>query len=294
VSSAFITTFSDKGYNTYAKQFLLSYKKNVDCPLFIVKSNDLKTKIVNEIKVDFPDVNIIENHYKDQISEFIEKYNSKIDKKISSVDKDQAYRYAPHRFIHKPAAMLTCLNELKSNNNLIKYLVWIDADSLILSKDFIISINDIKPGPNQIASVFDRFTVNYIMEAGLIVLNLNNKFSIEFISECYDIFISGKIFNMMEWHDAYIFSFIIHKYPPDSFRKLSSEFNLNSFHPIVTHPLTIGQIDHLKGQLNKKQKLSLEVSTAKYLSYFLKNKKLLSKYTNFIVNIIRRLKIIRF
>ena len=49
MSSGFITTFSDKGYITYAKQFLLSFKNNVDCPLFIVKSNDLNTEIVNEI-----------------------------------------------------------------------------------------------------------------------------------------------------------------------------------------------------------------------------------------------------
>jgi hypothetical protein len=80
------------------------------------------------------------------------------------------------------------------------------------------------------------------------IFNRDHSHFNEYIENCCNIFISGKIFNFMEWHDAFIWSQLMNAYPPDSFRLLCKEFQIPGSHPISGFDLLKDKMDHLKGK----------------------------------------------
>ena len=236
-----VTSFSFEGYKEYGQKFLESFKRfNPDFELYLI-IDDPKLKFLNgEYKV-------LENYFFNEIQNFLTIYNDR----FSKTD----FRFAPHRFIYKPTAIVTLNNFLSSED--ADYITWIDGDTVFKQSGLKEALVKIKPKKHQIASVFERFQDLHYIESGLMIFNRNHSLCSSFINESKDIFISGRIFKFMEWQDALVWSYLMYALPPNSFRLLCKEFNIKSSHPISKFSLLKNKLDHLKGN-NKKLGFSPE------------------------------------
>lgn len=226
-----VTSFSFEGYKEYGQKFLESFKKfNPDLELYFV-IDDLKLEFLNS------ECKVIENQFLSEIQNFLTIY----DNRFSKTD----FRFAPHRFIYKPTAIVTLNNFLSSED--ADYITWIDGDTVFKQSGLKEALIKIKPKKHQIASVFERFHDLHYIESGLMIFNRNCSLSSSFINESKDIFISGKIFEFMEWHDAFIWTQLMNACPPDSFRLLCQEFQISGSHPISNFSILSNKMDHLKG-----------------------------------------------
>jgi len=228
-----VTTCSQQGYLEYGKKFLeLFHLFNETIPLIFVQDQQIAE--VQSIK----NLTVIQNHFRSEIEFF--------QKKFFHLCSESDFKFSPNRFIYKPTAIVSANKFLAGTN--YKYLVWIDADTIFKKPGLLESFKRIAPHDGQIASVFERFhSLNYL-EAGLMIFNRDHKNFNEFIGNCCNTFISGKIFDFMEWHDAFIWSQLMNAYPPDSFRLLCKEFQILGSHPIATFSILADKMDHLKGK----------------------------------------------
>lgn len=236
-----VTSFSFEGYKEYGQKFLESFKRfNPDFELYLI-IDDPKLKFLNS------EYKVLENYFFNEIQNFLTIYNDR----FSKTD----FRFAPHRFIYKPTAIVTLNNFLSSED--ADYITWIDGDTVFKQSGLKEALVKIKPKKHQIASIFERFQDLHCIESGLMIFNRNHSLCSSFINESKDIFISGRIFKFMEWHDALVWSYLMYALPPNSFRLLCKEFNIKGSHPISKFSLLKNKLDHLKGN-NKKLGFSPE------------------------------------
>lgn len=236
-----VTSFSFEGYKEYGQKFLESFKRfNPDLELYLI-IDDPKLKFLNS------EYKVLENYFFNEIQNFLTIYNDR----FSKTD----FRFAPHRFIYKPTAIVTLNNFLSRED--ADYITWIDGDTVFKQSGLKEALVKIKPEKHQIASVFERFQDLHYIESGLMIFNRNHSLCSSFINESKDIFISGRIFKFMEWHDALVWSYLMYALPPNSFRLLCKEFNIKGSHPISKFSLLKNKLDHLKGN-NKKLGFSPE------------------------------------
>ncbi|MDA7600351.1 hypothetical protein N8763_02090 [Gammaproteobacteria bacterium] len=236
-----VTSFSFEGYKEYGQKFLESFKRfNPDFELYLI-IDDPKLKFLNS------EYKVLENYFFNEIQNFLTIYNDR----FSKTD----FRFAPHRFIYKPTAIVTLNNFLSSED--ADYITWIDGDTVFKQSGLKEALVKIKPKKHQIASVFERFQDLHYIESGLMIFNRNHSLCSSFINESKDIFISGRIFKFMEWQDALVWSYLMYALPPNSFRLLCKEFNIKGSHPISKFSLLKNKLDHLKGN-NKKLGFSPE------------------------------------
>ena len=226
-----VTSFSFEGFKEYGQQFLESFKTFApELELYFI-IDDPKLEFLNN------ECRVVENQFLEEIENFLKIYNNR----FSKTD----FRFAPNRFIYKPTAIAT-LNNFLSNED-ADYITWIDGDTVFKQSGLKEALIEIKPKKHQIASVFERFHYLHYIESGLMIFNRNHSLCSDFINASKDIFISGKIFEFMEWQDALVWSYLIYGLPPNSFRLLCQEFNIKGSHPISRFSLLNNKLDHLKG-----------------------------------------------
>ena len=252
-----VTTCSQRGYLEYGKNFLESFHLfNETIPLIFVRDQEINKVQSKENLI------VIQNHFGSEIELF--------QKEFFHLCSESNFKLSPNRFIYKPTAIASANKFLDGTN--YKYLVWIDADTIFKKPGLLESFKIIAPHDAQIASVFERFNSMNYLEAGLMIFNRDHKNFNEYIDNCCNIFISGKIFDFMEWHDAFIWSQLMNAYPPDSFRLLCKEFQIPGSHPIAAFNILADKMDHLKGK-NKSLGFSPEGRTIlKNLQAYLTNR----------------------
>ena len=232
------STFSYNGYLEYGRNFLRSYLNFAsDIPLCLVIDNEVLFDLINS-DFDLSSFMLVKNSYINEIDCLC--------LKRATFDNEHKFKYSPEKFVYKPSSLMTLLAGGHCDG--FKYLVWVDGDSVFLKSGLGNLLNYISPKPNQIASVFDRLDYRNHLEAGLMVFNLAHVQTEKYIFDVLDCFLSGKIFSMLEWHDAFIFTHYINSRPPDSFRLLCIEFNIKGDHPIATWDESKKYLDHLKGR----------------------------------------------
>ena len=240
---AFVTTFSDSGFERYGKKMMASFEAYMSAPLYFVKGSDF-TSDIHASKVT-----VIDNAFDERVMAFMGDCADLV---------NNNFEYAPHRFIHKPTALLSVLQHLQSQDSTADYMVWLDGDSVILKDDLSDKLAQIAPSADQIAAFFDRTYAYHYCEAGIVIFNLKSPKLQALLEKWSDIFLSKDIFEYREWHDAFLLTWLADAYAPGSFRMICQEFGLKTTHPIAEFRLISSSIDHLKGDERKAVGVSLE------------------------------------
>lgn len=241
-----VTTFHKQGYDRYGKRMIQTFLKNwpSEVTLYVYAEN---------CKIDESAPNLIVkdlHNSSDEIVKFKEKWrdvpkaNGDVaDDPIRSKRKDagKGFKWDAIRFSHKVYAIFSCAKETNSD-----ILFWMDADTVCHSP---ITIDIIKKfSPDAIDLGFLGREGKYT-ECGLYSMNLKRPVIREFLKEfqrMYDDAENG-IFNLVEWHDSFVFDIVRTK-----FKGQIKEFNWSE--GIVKgegHPLINSEwgayLDHLKG-----------------------------------------------
>jgi len=124
--------------------------------------------------------------------------------------------------------------------NASEIVCWIDADCVILKpipESFLVGL--LKGG---YCGYFGRNGNAPYTETGFLIFDPRKEQNQRFVNAYRDVYLSGRIFALPQWHDCYAF---------DEARKNFGEFRSLSIDPGVMHPIVaspLGEyIDHLKG-----------------------------------------------
>lgn len=129
-------------------------------------------------------------------------------------------------------------------------LIWLDAD-----------VNTFKPIPKEMLkrlSPDDTHLTflarkNMHSECGFVIYNLNHLETRQFILQFAEIYSTGGMFNLKEWHDSYVFDWL-----RENFRPKLQEFQIPHTNPL--HPFNYSELglymDHWKGNIRKKHRCS--------------------------------------
>lgn len=150
------------------------------------------------------------------------------------------YRFDGVKFAHKVAALTDFALGFTEG-----VVIWLDADTLThapVTKDWL---EGLFPEPAYLAWL-DRSQTH--PECGFMMFRANYPHHIKFMESFRDIYLSGEIFKLREFHDSYVFQQLVlrkisaGKIPPPA--SLSGDRNWH--HPFVNGPLG-SRMDHLKG-----------------------------------------------
>lgn len=255
----FVSSFNIKLYQEYARNFLRSWHEYADpsINLYIF----FEGAGIEEVQKEFSSNNIHILHIQSALlSDFHIKFGrfkeaNGIQFNISANDQVRLgynYRFDAIRFSFKAFALYRAVAEL----NICGKIAWIDSD--IVCRKFFNGndLNEIFPLTNQIASFLGRDNFpkpNAYSECGFVGYNLDNSSSKEFLMEFINIYTTGDIFKLKEWHDCMAFDSLRLKYQSRGarFLNLSGDFAAND-HPFMLSKLGI-YFDHLKGPERKKR-----------------------------------------
>ncbi len=258
----FISSMNLKLFDEYGKRFLESWKKNVknEVELLIFFEGHGIEKIQEFATKDLIKIYSIESDSYSKFRSIYTKFSQSqgVQFQIDANKLLQAtynYRYDAVRFSFKIFSLIKALRDLKIKNN----FAWIDSD-IVCKKHF--SETDLLqffPPSDCLASYLGRTNFplpNPYSECGFVGYNFSNKFTNSFIEEFHDLYMTGEIFLLKEWHDCMAFDHLRIKYENmgEKFYNLSAHL-MNLDHPFMKTDLSLF-FDHLKGPERKKRGFS--------------------------------------
>jgi hypothetical protein len=179
-----VSTFSDAGYNVYAKHFVESCKKYIDknIELFIYKDN---------VSFDSP-LNFTVLNLEQVCPNLVEFKNRNKDKTFKD------YRWDAVRFSHKVYATV------HATKGDIDYLIWLDSDTEIYNNISVQYFLKFLPK--------DSF-VGYIgrdgaSETGFLIFDMKHPAATEFFDRYQWYYDTDAVYTKAECHDAFIFDIV--------------------------------------------------------------------------------------
>lgn len=155
------------------------------------------------------------------------------------------YRYDAIRLSHKVFAVDKVANSREDISN----LCWLDADC--------VAISDYTPEELAPTQAKDEYLMSYLgrtnkySECGFLSFNLANPATRQFINAVTDLYRSGELFALDEFHDSFAWDWVRKKYEQDGFMFLNiSDPTRRNSHPFV-NSLLGRYFDHLKGPARK-------------------------------------------
>ena len=157
------------------------------------------------------------------------------------------YKFDAIRFSFKPFSIHQSLSYIPEN---LDYLIWTDAD-LRCKKNFeSADIIPFLPDENELMSYLGRKHV--YSECGFLGFNLNHPEFKDFIDRIINIYTSGELFSLQEWHDSWIWDHVRKEFEnKDILFKNISGRGFEHHHPFINSGLE-KFFDHLKGPTRKK------------------------------------------
>ncbi len=204
-----ITTFDTKKHPfaiEMLNSFLANWPDEIKLLAFAENSNVLdNSNFANKLLI---------KDFHEEIPEyklFCEKFSDK--KKYTDNFKFNAFRFA-----YKVYAINKSLTYNKS-----KYLIWLDSD-IKTHKKIPISFFSQLTREDHYLSYLGREHIkikelNY-SECGFLIFNTEHKYHKLFWKEMMSMYDEGRLFNLPEWHDSYIFDFVR--------KKLEKKYNFNN------------------------------------------------------------------
>ena len=204
----FVTSFSGKHFDVYAKKMLESVVEHWADDLKLIVYYDTVTE---EQKKEFPQLPIIEYRDLDQVEDrtkFLEKMKGYDG--TSNGQMPYNFRMDALRFCHKVYALTDYFLEVSENEVRGGWLIWMDADVLTTSPLSEEILFEAFPKDAELIHL-GRTDIDF-SETGFIGFNLDTMHSHYFLADirgCYDI---GEVLAYREWTDAFIMTRFIKIY----------------------------------------------------------------------------------
>jgi hypothetical protein len=255
---AVVTSCSLKGWQEYGKRFIETFCQHwpSEVDLYVVSEDKLPT-IGREKHYPLP--------YR--ANNFLLRNDNPRAKGLVQLDGDAGwkpkkvregynFRYDAYRFSKKVFA----IEKISHVVNLKGKLFWIDADVVTFEKVRMNFLHDLLPDKAAL-SCLQRGT--YHSECGFVGYNLDRDECVRFIHSFAELYFSGNVFTLQEWHDSWIFDYLRKRLNVTTF---SIEHKSRS-HPFVNSVLgTV--MDHLKGERKTTGTKQKELNINKELPYW--------------------------
>lgn len=183
-----VTSFNNKGKNTYGDRFVESYNRYIGTTL------DWKLFVYNEDNNDFIDMDAYKN------------FCCVADEQLKklAIDAQTNYRYQAKRFCHKVFALYTHLFRIYEDGYCPEKIFWFDADVEFFGKPSKHVISKMMPSYNSV-TYLNRADYPH-SEAGFIGFDFTAFDNI--IPIWYKFYTNNIIFKLREWHDVMAFDII--------------------------------------------------------------------------------------
>jgi len=248
-----VTTFHNKGYETYGRRMIETFLKNwpSDVNLIVYAEDCTVTETAPNLIVR--DLNQVE-----ELTAFKNKWRG-IPKANGDVSADpvrskrkdagKGFKWDAVRFAHKVYSIFDCAKRSNSDT-----LIWMDADSICHSPIAIENLQKMIPLDIELGYLGRNGKYS---ECGLYSLNLKSLQIQEFLKEFQKFYDQAEqgIFTLDEWHDSFVFDVVRNKFP--NLKQLNWSASLYDLRPAPGmstgegHPLINCEwgawLDHLKG-----------------------------------------------
>lgn len=256
MSLAFVSTMNQKLYDLYGKRFVDEFAIYADknIKLFIIFEGKIPEEIIkksNNILV-IPLLNEKHNQFFKFFGSLYEARGLKVrmiqENGQQKINVSSDYKFDAIRFSFKPFSIQQSLDYLPND---LDYLIWTDAD-LRCKKNFIEKdLLDFLPENQQLMSYLGR--KNSYSECGFLGFNLKHPEFFNYINRVINIYITGEIFSLQEWHDSWIWDHVRMEFEEKNnlFKNISGK-GFEHHHPFINSGLE-KFFDHLKGPVRKKE-----------------------------------------
>lgn len=236
-----VTTFHQKGYETYGRRMIETFLKNwpADVNLVVYAENCTVTESAANLTVidlnQVTELTAFKNKWKG-----VPKANGDVSNDpIRSKRKDagKGFKWDAVRFAHKVYSIFDCARNTSSD-----WLLWMDADTVCHSPITVKTLKELCSRDLCFLGRRGKYT-----ECGLYALNLRSASTIIFLQEFqryYDDAETG-IFTLDEWHDSFVFD-VVRQHTSCLERDWSSHLISGEGHPLINSEWG-AYLDHLKG-----------------------------------------------
>jgi hypothetical protein len=229
---AVITSFSQRLYESYAWRFLESFERfwPKDVKLYVY-TEDCIPRTVGEVR------NLLQC-----CPELVAFKQAHAQRTIdASGAAKKGFRFDAIRFAHKVFAILHGTRNVNADK-----AFWIDADVVTFSPIPHTFLDSCLPDDCYTACLKRD---NSYSECGFVGYNLRHPIHEEFMKAWEELYTSGRLFELSEWHDSYVYDHIRRNFETQG--KLRSH-DLSGAHAGAAHPFVncdLGRyMDHLKGR----------------------------------------------
>lgn len=250
----FVTSFSDSGYVSYAKNMLESVAK--------FWKNDLKLiayyhDCPEELVADFPQSEVIEYRNLNDVQDMLDYRERMKDHDGTEGGKMQYnWRMDAIKWSHKVYAMTDLSLEIGDKEAKGGWMIWLDADTVTTKAFCKKKLMKIVPEKCELVYL-GRQDTDY-SETSFVAFNLDYQsphYLLADLRGCYDI---GEVVSYREWHDGFIFERLLKIYLAHGMKAHNLTPNVTGLAAFANSPLSQYMV-HYKGNL--KQQLSKEEVT---------------------------------
>ena len=254
MSVAFVSTMNKQLYDLYGSRFINEFMLSADenIKLFIIFEGEIPEEMINK-KHNIFFIPLLSEMHSRFIKFFGPLYEARgIKVKLFKENGEQKinirtdYRFDAIRFSFKPFSVHQSLKYIPDD---LDYLIWTDAD-LRCKKNFTVDdMNPFLPKKNELMSYLGR--KNNYSECGFLGLNLKHPEFKNFINRIIDIYVSGELFSLQEWHDSWVWDHVRREFENNNvlFKNISGK-GYEHHHPFINSGLE-KYFDHLKGPSRK-------------------------------------------
>ena len=243
----FVTSFSDSGYISYAKNMLESVAK--------FWKNDLKLiayyhDCPEELVAEFPQSNVIEYRNLNDVQDMLD-YRERMKDHDGTEGGQMQYNWRMDaiKWSHKVYAMTDLSLEIGDKEAKGGWLIWLDADTITTKPFSQKNLDTIVPKKSELVYL-GRKDVDY-SETSFIAFNLDYQsphYLLADLRGCYDI---GEVISYREWHDGFIFERLLKIYLAHGLKAHNLTPNVEGLAAFANSPLSEYMV-HYKGNLKKK------------------------------------------
>lgn len=225
-----VTTCSISGLNTYGRRMMQSWTKNWPVKLTCYTEGGFRPPAgVNSKAIE-------------SIA-WLQSFLATKTRRGPTTGTQSEYRHDAKRFSFKTAAIIDAAFSMRDKGR--EYLIWVDADTYTherVSHDFVEKL--LPTRPDEFVSWLNR-DKNY-PETGFLIFDLQSEFLDDVMLHWQSLYDYETIYELVEWHDAWVFQWLMKQYPHIRPKSISGEGSRTN-HPFINGPL--GKVmDHMKGQ----------------------------------------------